>query len=691
MSTKKITAQLTQIPVQLAAADGEQQGPPKFTAHPAYSGGVVSRSTTKPPLAHDYIFDLSGMKPSRTVKANLDHKPEQRVGHVEDVQNDGKQLLLTGSLSAATQHSEQVAKSAANGYQWEVSIEANMSKGGMSLLAAGKTAVVNGKTVTGPLFIVQKSQLTGIAFCSQGADEGNLVSIAASAAGDPEMTEFDTFVVSCGADPETITDENRAKLQMAFDAIQKSGAVEKPYRSFSTMVEAEEKEQKRREEIEKIGVELMRNNRPFIDQIRDMVNHAIESGMTPTEFELQALRNQRLNSGVFRVVGGAKKTDPQLIECALAMAAGLPDIEKHYRPELLEAVDRNGMRTFSLQELLMETAVANGYQARAGQRITRGNIRAVLEHCFPPGGSVARLSGFTTVSLPNILGNIANKEALQGYMEEDQTWREIASVKSVTNFYQHTHVRLLANLEYEELGPTGEIKHGTVGEETYTTQAKTYAKMLGLTREAIINDDAGAFDDVREILGRGGAQKFNNTFWANFMSALATTFTTARTNYLAGATTNLGTDGVGLGLGVLTYRKMRSPTADGSKRVGASVSSPSILLAPPELETIARQFWISAGNAAVMANGNIYQGLYRPVIQNRLSDTAFTGNSTTAWYLFGTTQKAMVASFLNGQQTPIVESTDADFNQLGILFRGVFDFGCDTGDYLAGVMLKGAA
>ena len=33
------------------------------------------------------------------------------------------------------------------------------------------------------------------------------------------------------------------------------------------------------------------------------------------------------------------------------------------------------------------------------------------------------------------------------------------------------------------------------------------------------------------------------------------------------------------------------------------------------------------------------------------------------------------AAFLNSQQTPTVERADADFNVLGIQFRGYFDFG----------------
>jgi hypothetical protein len=52
---------------------------------------------------------------------------------------------------------------------------------------------------------------------------------------------------------------------------------------------------------------------------------------------------------------------------------------------------------------------------------------------------------------------------------------------------------------------------------------------------------------------------------------------------------------------------------------------------------------------------------------------------------------AMVVSFLNGQQSPVVESADADFNTLGIQFRGYHDFGVDKAEYVAGVKSKGAA
>jgi len=89
-------------------------------------------------------------------------------------------------------------------------------------------------------------------------------------------------------------------------------------------------------------------------------------------------------------------------------------------------------------------------------------------------------------------------------------------------------------------------------------------------------------------------------------------------------------------------------------------------------------------------SGNIYYNRFRPVVQWRLSNSSFTGYSTTAWYLFGRMLRPMWAAFLNGNESPTVESAEADFNTLGIQFRGYHDFGAGQNEYLAGIKSKGS-
>lgn len=701
----ELTVSLATAPVNIVVSDtGEvsadgSQSPARFDAI-AYSGGIMSRYISKPPLPFDCVIDLKGMKVERNVVANLDHEQIHRVGHVPEIEVEASHVRAAGILSAATQYRDEVVNSARDGFHWEVSIEALLSK--PELLGRGRSVVVNGQTFTGPLYIMRESTLYGLAFVSRGADDGNSVRIAAIAPQGvrDDMNEFEKWAVNCGIDLDTMTEEGRAELLKTYNAKAAADANldrNRPLGSVALQSAAEQMRQKleREDKINAIATKTMAENPRFTDQIEAMAQASIQQDMAPDQFELELLRGLRVDTRQLRVASARRAPSAKVVECALSMAAGLPDIEKHYSEQILDAVDKHEMRHFSLQQLLIEVACSNGYEQRRSGRITAANIREVLEFAFPPRVTQVKASMPSSYSLSGILSNVASKELLAGFTEEDQSWREISQTKPVSDFKAVTSYRMTDSLEYEEIGKGGEIKHGTLGEESYTRQAKTYAKMLGLSRQDIINDDLGAFDDLRTRLGRGAARKFNNVFWAKFLANTGLFPTDGSlNNYLAGATTTLLVDGVGLEQGVAHFHKMKS--ADG-KRVGGR---PSIVLVPPELQFVAQKHYVGAnvntGGAATavsVPNANIHAGLYRPVVVDWLSDAAFTGNSATAWYLFRDPRvlAAMVVSFLNGQQTPTVESSDADFNNLGIQFRGYHDFGCDHAEPLSGVKVKGAA
>lgn len=395
------------------------------------------------------------------------------------------------------------------------------------------------------------------------------------------------------------------------------------------------------------------------------------------------------------------------VEAALMKQMGR-SIEKQYSPAVCQAADES-FRHCGLQGAIMLAAVQNGYAGRPGERITQANLKPVLRAAKGMDGTPGLRAESSTIAMSGILGAVANKELVAGYMEEDTAWQEIAAIKSVSNFQSVTTYRMLDDMEYEEIAPDGKIKHGTAGQESYTRQVKTYGKMFAINRTNIINDDLGAFDDIRTRIGRGSAKKMNKVFWTAFMSNLSTTFTSARTNYISGATTNLAVDGVGLSLGVLNFRKMTSPggtapaSADGSKRVNASTQNPvgsapggrpEILLVPPELEGASEVLYRNQNLGGVSnATANIYANKYRPVVAWQLSNSGYTGYSTTMWFLLNNPSylAAMVVSFLNGQSMPTVEEQEGDFDELCYAYRAYHDFGCDVAEYLAGTMSKGAA
>jgi hypothetical protein len=290
------------------------------------------------------------------------------------------------------------------------------------------------------------------------------------------------------------------------------------------------------------------------------------------------------------------------------------------------------------------------------------------------------------MSLPGILSNVANKVLLDGFNSVEQVWRSISRVRPVNDFKVSKSYRLTDNLEYEELPPGGTIKSGQVSEDGYSVQARTYARMFSLDRTAIINDDLGAFDDLRTRLGRGAAVALNKIFWKTFLDNSAF-FTSARGNLLTGALTD---DPNSLSEAVATF----SALADaGGAPLGVQ---PSILLVPPALAPTARRLFASAEvrnttSDSQYVTANVYQGMFAPVASAYLSSAAIPGHSSTAWWLCADPRvlPVMEVAFLGGKEMPTVESADVVYDQLGIQFRGYHDFGCSLAEWRGGVKSTG--
>ena len=664
----------------LEAAANEEGGKKlKKFSMVGYTGG-----TMRVGYGYPVVVDLAGMDvPSQTIPILKDHNPQSIVAHSTEVEKLQKRIKLAGLISGVGEAAQEVDALAANGFPWQASIGASIER--MEFVDRGESVTVNGQAFTGPLYVARKSKLVEVSFVAIGADTATSASIAAAHnQGDGNM-DFEQWLQAKGFDPAALSEGQKTFLKASFDAEQaeKNKPEPKPIKASGTEGEEDPIVKLRASqaaEYTRIAkIEAAAKGHP--DIIASAIEGNWDEARVKNEVELKTLRAGRPSSPGIHVVD--KSVTSEVLEAAFCKTRRIPNWEKSYKPEVLEAADRN-CRGFGLQQLVMMCAAANGYHASPGERIHTGNIREVLKAAF------ISAAGFSTLSLPGILSNVSNKEILAGYMEVDQSWRRISVVKSVNDFKQVTSYRMLDNMEYEELAKDGRIKHGSVGEESYTRQAKTYAKMFALTREDIINDDAGAFDDLRNRVGRGAGKKLNNVFWTQFLDN-STFWTTARTNYIEGSTTNLGTDGVGLGLGVLAFDRMKSPAADGAKRIGGM---PSLLLVPPELRTNAEVLYKNMNLVAVKASdANIHAGKYEPIVVPWLSDSAFTGYSATAWYLLRDPRDmaSMVVSFLFGNETPTVETADADFDQLGIQIRGYHDFGCDKAEYLAGVKSKGAA
>jgi len=395
---------------------------------------------------------------------------------------------------------------------------------------------------------------------------------------------------------------------------------------------------------------------------------AIAEGWTPEHTELAVLKAARPATPAIHT-GGNAPSEAVVLEASLCLAGGVRNPDKRFTPQVLDAAQRM-QKVAGLQHTLIQAARANG--DTGAERVHTGNMMQVLR------------AAFSTTSLPNMFANVANKFLLDGYSHVDDSWRAITKIASANDFKTQTFNRLTGSLKQERLGADGEIQHGKLGEDTYTGRVYTWAKMISITEEAIINDDLGALADVPRELGRGAALNFNEQFWTAFLGSDNTSgFVAGNGNYQTSSALSITT----LGAAVALFRQM---TDSQSNLMG---TAPKFLLVPPGLEATAKALFTSTEvrdttSSTKYGTSNIWSGMFQPVVSPYLAQSAMGGAySNTTWYLLADPMDtaSMLALFLNGQQQPTVETDNTEFNTLGIQMRSVLRFGVDFLDYRAGV------
>jgi hypothetical protein len=242
------------------------------------------------------------------------------------------------------------------------------------------------------------------------------------------------------------------------------------------------------------------------------------------------------------------------------------------------------------------------------------------------------------------------------------------------------------SFKFEKVGQDGEIKHGAIGEQQFSQQIGTHAIMFALTRQMIIDDDLGAFTDIPRAIGLGYADAISDAVWSCLLENAKQKdgkafFSTDHKNFVTGAETELNVKG-------LTKAELEFSKQERSE--GRPLGIPAkILLVPSSLKVAAEMLMKSLTlNETTKENEpkpvvNPHAGKYEVVSTPYLSSVAFTGHSATAWYLFADPLRlpAIEVAFLGGQDRPTVEQADADFNILGVQFRGFIDFGVKEQDW----------
>ena len=648
------------IRIEASAVDEAVDGKPKLPEFTmvAYTGGPMRIAGWRYPV----VVDLAGLAiPSQSRPIRFGHDMASGVGHTRTIRVEGGKLLASGVVSRDTAAAREIVISARNGFPWQASIGAGVEE--FEFVKDQQKTIVNGRDFEGPVHVIRKATLGEISFVDLGADGQTSARVAANL---PQEQQAMAGTQPIGQEQASATAADPNKATEGVPAQQPL-----PIQAGPTA------EQVRAQAVVESN-RIARIRELCNGQFADLEARAIREGWTPDQCALQVLRAGRPKAPAVHFRDNT--VNAAMLQAACLMSAGLQNVEQEIDEATLEAADSRYRGSIGLQELLLEAAWANGYTGRNFR-----DARAVLRFAFRPDLE----AGFSTIDIGGILSNVANKFLLEGFFSVERVWRNICATRNVSDFKTVTSYRLIGKDQYEVVAPGGELKHGTLGNETYTNKADTYGLLLAIDRRDMINDDLGAITTVPRKLGRGSGLKINDIFWATFLANSAF-FKTANKNYLEGTDTVLSIDG----LTKAEVAFMDQVDSDG-KPIGVM---PAIMLVPTSLSALGTQLYKSMELRETTSNvkypvNNPHQGKFRVEVSRYLSNSVYTGHSSKAWYLLADPNDLPVieVAFLNGQESPTIETAEADFSQLGIRLRGYHDVGCSLTDPRGGVKSKGEA
>ena len=607
----------------------------------AYTGVKVQSKDFPCPV----VVDLQGIDiPQQKIPVRFEHKSFQGVGHTEKIVIVGSEVLADGVISRDTSWARDVAMSAKNGFPWQASMGGPIHEA--EYIPFGQKVTVNGQTFEGEIYVIRKMTLKEISFVDLGADPNTSAKIEFQyEEGQPRM-------------------KNEMNPEMKTEPASPVVAPVPQVDTVQMMAEFQQKmiiDQRRIAAIEKIGG----------GQFPDLEAKAIEDGWPVEKFHAEYQTKSMPDASKVPVTGtqahqgGLKQTALEAIALATS-GSSLAYLESQYDESSLDQIDR--FRGIGIQEFC-ELACGGRYLPKY-RRDSRGWLEAA----------------FSSASLPGILSNIANKVLLEGFLTMDDTWKKIAKIASVNNFQTHQRYRMNGAFKFEKVGADGEIKHGSIGEQAFSQQVDTHAIMFSLTRQMIINDDLAAFSDIPRGIGIGAAEAISDAVWECVLSNPTQKdgkkfFSADHKNLVSGAEAKLDVDGL---------TKAELVFSEQERAQGRPLGIPaSILLVPSALkvaaETLMKSMTLNETTTENKGkpNTNPHAGKYETVSSPHLGSKVFKGNSATAWYLLADPRRlaAFEVAFLGGQERPTVERADADFNILGVQFRGYIDFGVKEQDH----------
>jgi hypothetical protein len=342
-------------------------------------------------------------------------------------------------------------------------------------------------------------------------------------------------------------------------------------------------------------------------------------------------------------------------------------------PEREMARNYRGMRLLEVGRLFFEEA--HGVKLRglgtlelAGALLGMTQVRAAGMH--------------STSDFANLLANIATKRLRDAYGLAPQTFKAFSRQSNNPDFKAKSVVQLSAAPAFKLVREGQEYSYGglTDGKEQYALA--TFGRIIAITRQALINDDLGAFDRLPMMYGRAAADLESNVVYNILLDNAAMSDTVALFHAThANLMSASAIDETNLGLADKAIREQRGFAAKSADREYLNLMPKFVLTGTAK--RIEAQKMITAVTPNATSGVNVFQNALEPITEQRI-----TGNK---WFLIAdpATIDTIEYAYLDGEEGVFTEQRQG-FNVDGIEVKARLDFAAKAIDWRGMVYNPGA-
>ena len=363
-------------------------------------------------------------------------------------------------------------------------------------------------------------------------------------------------------------------------------------------------------------------------------------------------------------------------EPALAAARNSGASEAAYRDALSTALlhrhdpsghalddDARAFRGLTLLEMARHAVERHG-------RSTRGMSKMELASA----AFETRATGHhSTSDFPSVLANVANKTLRAAYERTPRSFARWARRATITDFKPVQRTQLGGAPDLEKVLESGEFQYGTIGEAKEVYALATYGRIVGITRQTLINDDLDAFTRIPAAFGASAADLESDIVYQILMQNPAMADGTALFHADHG---NLGTAAVISETALAEAYRLFGQHTGLEKRLISIL--PRFILVPPGARSVEARKQVTATTPSNTTDVNSFAGRLEVVEEPRL----IPGSGEDPWFLAADASRidTVEYAYLDGQEGVFTE-TRMGFEVDGMEIKARHDFAAKAIDW----------